>query len=156
MTPCWWLPVAAALGLSGVFGFFKFIYFKCKCLKGYYKGYQVADKIFILFHCYYNLYWVLPCQHGQGSLPSGPADSILWTNSTARFGASNPQGVAEEVVQGQCATVSYCRWGRFKPFIPTIIMGNVRSITNKTDELGALTRTQREYRECNIMCFTEM
>ena len=34
-------------------------------------------------------------------------------------------------------------------------MGNVRSLPNKMEELTALTRLQREYRECSIMCFTE-
>ncbi|KAI4892795.1 hypothetical protein NFI96_002483, partial [Prochilodus magdalenae] len=44
---------------------------------------------------------------------------------------------------------------RYKPCLPSIIMGNVRSLANKTDELSALIRTQREYRECSILCFTE-
>ncbi|KAI4898658.1 hypothetical protein NFI96_029389 [Prochilodus magdalenae] len=47
------------------------------------------------------------------------------------------------------------RKGRYKPCLPSIIMGNVRSLANKTDELSALIRTQREYRECSILCFTE-
>ena len=34
-------------------------------------------------------------------------------------------------------------------------MGNVRSLSNKMDELTALTRSHREYRECSLMCFTE-
>ena len=46
------------------------------------------------------------------------------------------------------------RW-RFKPFLPTVMMGNVRSLANKTDELEMLTRSQREYRQCSLMCFTE-
>ena len=44
---------------------------------------------------------------------------------------------------------------RFRPFIPSIIMGNVRSLANKTDELAALTRHQRDFRECSLLCFTE-
>ncbi|TWW55959.1 hypothetical protein D4764_09G0010090 [Takifugu flavidus] len=44
---------------------------------------------------------------------------------------------------------------RFKPCVPAVITGNVRSLANKMDELEALTRTQREYREASIMCFTE-
>ncbi|CAJ1081508.1 uncharacterized protein LOC121656906 [Xyrichtys novacula] len=44
---------------------------------------------------------------------------------------------------------------KFKPYIPAVITGNVRSLANKVDELEALTRTQREYRESSIMCFTE-
>lgn len=34
-------------------------------------------------------------------------------------------------------------------------MGNVRSLPGKMEELTALTRLQREYRECSLMCFTE-
>ncbi|KAK0132030.1 hypothetical protein N1851_033180 [Merluccius polli] len=44
---------------------------------------------------------------------------------------------------------------KFKPYIPAVITGNVRSLANKVDELEALTRTQREYRESSILCFTE-
>ncbi|KAK0135139.1 putative RNA-directed DNA polymerase from transposon X-element [Merluccius polli] len=44
---------------------------------------------------------------------------------------------------------------RFKQAVPAVIMGNVRSLGNKTDELAALVKTQREYRECSIFCFTE-
>ncbi|XP_070776873.1 MAX dimerization protein MGA a [Enoplosus armatus] len=43
---------------------------------------------------------------------------------------------------------------RFKTVHPLIIMGNVRSLPSKMDELAALTRHQREYRECSIMVFT--
>ena len=36
------------------------------------------------------------------------------------------------------------------------IMGNVRSLPNKMEELTVLTRLQRVYRECSLyMCFTE-
>lgn len=34
-------------------------------------------------------------------------------------------------------------------------MGNVRSLFNKMDELSALTKMQREYRESSLMCFIE-
>ncbi|XP_060947988.1 serine/threonine-protein phosphatase PP1-beta catalytic subunit-like [Limanda limanda] len=44
---------------------------------------------------------------------------------------------------------------RFKPCLPSVIMGNVRSLPNNMEELTALTRLQREYRECSLMCFTE-
>ncbi|KAI3363877.1 hypothetical protein L3Q82_001472 [Scortum barcoo] len=44
---------------------------------------------------------------------------------------------------------------RYRPVLPSIIMGNVRSLPNKMDELAALTRHQREYRECSLLLFTE-
>lgn len=34
-------------------------------------------------------------------------------------------------------------------------MGNVRSLANKADELAALVKTQREYRQCSIYCLSE-
>lgn len=40
---------------------------------------------------------------------------------------------------------------KFKPYIPAVITGNVRSLANKVDELEVLVRTQREYRESSIM-----
>lgn len=44
---------------------------------------------------------------------------------------------------------------RYKPAVPSIIMGNVRSLPNKMEELSALTRLQWEYRQCSLMMFTE-
>nr|XP_054598774.1 uncharacterized protein LOC129163848 [Nothobranchius furzeri] len=44
---------------------------------------------------------------------------------------------------------------KFKPSLPSIVMGNVRSLANKMDELQALSRTQPEYQQCSVMCFTE-
>ncbi|XP_056887462.1 polyhomeotic-like protein 2b isoform X4 [Takifugu flavidus] len=44
---------------------------------------------------------------------------------------------------------------RYRPILPSIIMGNVRSLPNKMDELAALTRHQREYRECSLLLFME-
>ncbi|KAI3360249.1 hypothetical protein L3Q82_014566 [Scortum barcoo] len=43
----------------------------------------------------------------------------------------------------------------YRPVLPSIIMGNVRSLPNKMDELVALTRHQRENRECSLLLFTE-
>ncbi|XP_049927755.1 uncharacterized protein LOC126407114 [Epinephelus moara] len=44
---------------------------------------------------------------------------------------------------------------RYKPCLPSLIMGNVRSLANKMDELTAVTKSQKEYRECSLMCFNE-
>ncbi len=44
---------------------------------------------------------------------------------------------------------------RYKLSLPTVTMGNVRSLANKMEELTALARSQTEYRECSLMCFTE-
>lgn len=35
-------------------------------------------------------------------------------------------------------------------------MGNARSLTNKIDELTTVTHSQHEYRECGLLCFTEI
>lgn len=42
-----------------------------------------------------------------------------------------------------------------KASLPSIVMGNVRSLGNKMDELTALVQSQKEYRECSLICFTE-
>ena len=52
------------------------------------------------------------------------------------------------------AKVKARKW-RYKPFLPSVIMGNVNSLPNKSDELEILVKTQKVYRECSLMCFTE-
>lgn len=52
------------------------------------------------------------------------------------------------------AQVRARRW-RYKPFLPSIIMGNVNSLPNKCEELEALIKTDRIYRECSLYCLTE-
>ena len=49
------------------------------------------------------------------------------------------------------------RWRRrqYRTAMPSVIMGNVRSLRNKIDELEALTRYDYQYRECCYMCFSE-
>lgn len=44
---------------------------------------------------------------------------------------------------------------RFRPALPSVVMGNVRSLANKMDELTMLTRKEKIFRECSVMCFTE-
>lgn len=43
----------------------------------------------------------------------------------------------------------------FKPFIPSIIMGNVQSLNNKMDELHGHVKYQNEFRNISLMSFTE-
>ena len=62
-----------------------------------------------------------------------------------------------------CKTSRGCRAGkklqekrrRFRPAVPSVTMGNLRSICNKADELSALTRHQREYRDSCLLIFSE-
>ncbi|KAJ8040523.1 hypothetical protein HOLleu_14838 [Holothuria leucospilota] len=42
-----------------------------------------------------------------------------------------------------------------RPYLPHIIMGNVQSLVNKIDELSANTRFLSDFRNANIMSFTE-
>lgn len=46
---------------------------------------------------------------------------------------------------------------QYKPCLLAIFIGNVHSLSNKMDELTAMTQLHRhwEYQECNIMLFTE-
>ncbi|TWW81704.1 hypothetical protein D4764_01G0015190 [Takifugu flavidus] len=57
---------------------------------------------------------------------------------------------------GRCAGVErHARRRHYRPVPPSIIMGNVRSLPNMMDKLAAVTRHQREYRECSLLLFTE-
>ena len=42
-----------------------------------------------------------------------------------------------------------------KPALPSFIMGNVESLINKMDLLEALTRTNLEFWQCSLICFTK-
>lgn len=44
---------------------------------------------------------------------------------------------------------------RFKPAVPAIMMGNVNSYHNKCDELLALVKHHRSFRESSLICLTE-
>ncbi|KAI3351352.1 hypothetical protein L3Q82_005895 [Scortum barcoo] len=72
-------------------------------------------------------------------------------------GATRCSPRAEEEETGDAAPGSSAAPGGdgYRPVLPSIIMGNVRSLPNKMDELAALTRHQREYRECSLLLFTE-
>lgn len=41
----------------------------------------------------------------------------------------------------------------YKPYLPSITVGNVSSLANKIDELAALARSQREYGQSSVLCF---
>lgn len=43
----------------------------------------------------------------------------------------------------------------YKPVLPSVITGNVRSLCNKVDELSACVRFDRVYRQSSLLCFTE-
>ena len=43
----------------------------------------------------------------------------------------------------------------YRPPLPTLIIGNVRSLTNKMDELGTFCKHMHEYQESCLMAYTE-
>ena len=43
----------------------------------------------------------------------------------------------------------------FRPAVPSIVMGNVRSLPKNSEELAAPTRYQREYRDASVIIFSE-
>ncbi|PIK39885.1 hypothetical protein BSL78_23277 [Apostichopus japonicus] len=55
-----------------------------------------------------------------------------------------PGGVKRRIRRQKC-----------KPFLPTIIMGNVQSLSNKIDELCANVNYLNEFRNASLMSFTE-
>ena len=44
---------------------------------------------------------------------------------------------------------------KFKPALPSIIMGNTQSLCNKLDELKSCCLWRQEYRDSCLMCFSE-
>jgi len=56
-----------------------------------------------------------------------------------------------------CGSIKGTKWRerrrKFKPFLPLIIIGRVRSQTDRMDKLGPLMRTQQEYQKGNITFF---
>ena len=83
-------------------------------------------------------------------------DQLLAYWDTAALLAKERHEVAHELRRKRRAGAK-CRARRirFKPVLPSIIMGNVRSLLNKMDELSALTHHRRDSRECSHMVFTE-
>lgn len=65
----------------------------------------------------------------------------------------NPSGATKEA----CSTGAKLntKQTRYKPSVPVILMGTVRSLGNKMDEPAAPVNTQKEFRKCSAMCFTE-
>lgn len=45
---------------------------------------------------------------------------------------------------------------KLKPSVPLIILVNMRSLANKKDEFGTLTRPHLDVLNSSIMCFIEM
>lgn len=43
---------------------------------------------------------------------------------------------------------------KFRPGLPSVITGNMRSLPNKMDVLEALTRTNLKFQQCSIIGFT--
>lgn len=43
----------------------------------------------------------------------------------------------------------------YKPVLPFVIMGNVRSLVNNADELSACLKYDRLYRQSSLLCFSE-
>lgn len=58
--------------------------------------------------------------------------------------------------RGSRAGIRRYHWRRRqRHVIPSVIMGNIRSLSNKLDELAAITHNQRCYREGSIQYLTE-
>lgn len=99
------------------------------------------------------------------STGSGSGHAIVYTREQllALCGAGKLTGYRPDVPRELKRRRRGCRSGvmcrskrkRFKPTLPAIITGNVRSICNKMDELAALTKHQREYQQCSMILFTE-
>ncbi|TWW74415.1 hypothetical protein D4764_14G0004180, partial [Takifugu flavidus] len=95
-----------------------------------------------------NVQMVLLSAHWGNEEPDGSHKSSQWwdygRSELRRRKRGRRTGVARRA-----------RRRRYRSVLPSIIMGNVRSLPNKMNELAVLTRHQWEYRECSLLLFTE-
>lgn len=101
--------------------------------------------------------------HGATNL-SYNRQKLLDLAQGSKFGVRHdiPVEILQRRHRGTRAGVKRNKWRRvrawretFKPAIPSITMGNVRSLTNKLEELETLVRAQKMYRESSLICLTE-
>ena len=65
--------------------------------------------------------------------------------------------ICHRTKRGCCSGVNErARRRRFKPALPSIIMGNVQSLRNKPDELETCVRYLHEFREASLLCLTDV
>ena len=69
--------------------------------------------------------------------------------------SSAPVPQAKQRKRGCRGSRTRTRRRGFKPVLPSVIMGNLRSLVNKADELSALLKFDRLYRQSSLLCFTE-
>ena len=157
-----WQSIAAAPMGFRVFGGFCCICFdfRCEFWQLFSRGPREDGHCPFLNFCG-SLYDVsaIPSNRGSGvhhwahCLHKQPADYAVWSCTASRSQASGPKAAADETPGLQSRSETEER--RHRPVVPVIVMGNLRSLGNTTDELAALIYTQREYRECSVLCFTE-
>ncbi|KAI4873924.1 hypothetical protein NFI96_008574 [Prochilodus magdalenae] len=93
---------------------------------------------------------------GVGAAAGFFASGLAGTEFEAKLGAGFSRDLRRRRWRGsQAGALRRARRRRYKPVLPSVVMGNVRSLPNKMDELTVLTPHQREYRECSVMVFTE-
>jgi len=91
----------------------------------------------------------LHCLH-QGSADEPP------TLSCGRRETQNPQGAEEEIPWLQGQEEKTAKEGEIDCIHPSIIMGNVRSLVKKMDELISLTKSKSVFCVGSFMCYTDM
>ena len=90
-----------------------------------------------------------------------PRQALLAQRSSAKHGIKHSIPVELWKVYRRCRAgvklkaMLRAKRMKYKLSIPSIVMGNVNSLTNKCDELEALVRNQQVYWECGLMCFLE-
>lgn len=81
-------------------------------------------------------------------------EQLLALQNSAVLPEERPETPLELKIRKRCGSHAWKeRRARkqYSPVLPYIIMGNIRSLYNKMDELAVLTKHQREYQECSIM-----
>lgn len=107
------------------------------------------DGFAMVFLLFFSLFLTVS---GDSARSHGPIvysrDQLLALGSNAVLPNDKPDVPCELKRRRQGSRAGVARRARrrkYRPFLPSIVMGNVRSLPNKMDELAALIQHQREY-----------
>lgn len=98
---------------------------------------------------------IKPAGSRHWACPS-PTPGKISSNCDIEFLEIKPRAGARVRKRGQRGGIQArnCRCG-YKPVLPSVIMGNVRSLINETDKLTACLKSDRLYQLSSLLSFSE-